>query len=118
MNPKSFDNFKNENLAKTLIMVNRIGQACFAITALAVVSLQLFPDVDLLGLFGSIAGWTLLIGIACFTIIGLAVLNKTNKNTAMQSTLTTLRKIFLYMFLPAMLLTAVLVLIFVVPRYN
>lgn len=65
-----------------------------------------------------VAGLGFVIAMLCFAAIALATINKTSSNTTAQAIGTTLLKVLLYVFLPAVVITIVLTLIFVLPWYQ
>jgi len=121
MNPSVFDNFKNENLSTPLIVLKRIGQVSFGAAALGFVIFQFNGGQTggnaLLDSTNAVAGYGLLLGIVCFAIVGLVALGRGSKKTSTAHAAgRSLKKIFLYMYLPAIIITILLTLIFILPR--
>ncbi len=115
MNPAIFENFKDQNLSRPLIILKRVGQVSFGVMALGIVIAQLNqgkvggnPFLDFIA-FASF--WGFLVGILCFAIVGLATLGKTKNNTTFQAMGKALLKIFLFIFLPAIIITIILFLV-------
>lgn len=122
MNPVIFEIFKNENLTKPLVVLKRIGQVGVFIAALGVAIIQLNKGVmggtPVLDFISFATGWGFIVAMICFAIVGLVSMGKTKHNNTAQAMGRTLLKIFLYLFLPAIIITLILVFAFILPRYQ
>jgi hypothetical protein len=102
--------FKNTNLSKPMIVVKYVGQLSLLVFALSFVIIQANGNevggTPLLDIASATGGYTFLLGIICLVIVAASVLGVKN----------TISKVFLYMFLPAIILTAILVVVFVLPN--
>jgi len=121
MHPAIFNYFKNENLSPLLIIVKRIGQAGMLIGFIGVATMQFnegkIEETPFFNMFPNLIGWSFVIGLACLAIVGMYALGKTKNNNTAQAMGRTFLKVFLYMYLPAIIITFVLAMIFLVPRY-
>lgn len=122
MNPGIFDNFKNENLTPLMIVLKRIGQVCLFILAACVLVTQLnhgqvggTPFLDSMVWAG---GFSFFVGIACFAIVGLYSLGKSKNNNTVQATGKSLLKILLLIYVPAIVITAILTFTIILSRYQ
>ncbi len=104
------EGFKNANLSKPMIAFKYIGQLGLVIFALSVVVIQAndgkTSESPLLDAASLVGGYGFIVGLLCLIIVAISVLGLKN----------TVSKIFLYMFLPAIILTAILVVVFVLPN--
>ena len=122
MNSALLDIFKNENLTAPIIICKRIGQVAFSLTLIYIVITQFnqgkVGGSPFLDAIAWVAGIGFMVGILCFAIVGLYSLGKNKTNNTAQAVGKSFLKIFLYMYLPAIIIGAVLVFIFVLPRYQ
>ena len=106
------DSLANANLPALIIFFKYLGQAGFIAFALYFIVTQFYrgstEGAPILDIASEVGKYGIIIGITSFIIVGLYVLG-------FRSAIT---KIFLYMFLPAIILTAILVYIFVLPQYQ
>jgi amino acid permease len=121
MSPKIFDIFKNENLPKPLLIIKRLGSAVMALCLVGVGMIQFTQDEDhsteVYNILYSLVAWSFFVSVLCFAAIAITTVGKTKNTSIMQSVGNTMSKVFLYMFLPAILLTIVLIVVFTLPRY-
>lgn len=115
--------FKNENLSPALLAIKRVGQFGFALFPISIGIFQMNGGQVEGNSYVDIAAWLLriglVIGIICFSTIVLDSLrNPKGGNDARRSFLTGFKKIVLFMYLPAIVLATILVILFVLPRYN
>ena len=122
MNPAIFEFINNEHLSKPLRIVKLIGKGCLLCSFVGIGIIQLnqgkMGGTPLLDFTTWIIAWGFILGFICFAVVGLVSLNITKNNSTAQAALQSLKKIFLYMFLPAIVITLILVVIFVLPRYQ
>ena len=121
-NTPLLDHFKNENLSPKLLLLKRSG-----VVGAIIAAAGLFIIMQLNG--GKVGGTPFqdvvsdataigaLVAIVSFVIIAMVSTGKTKSNTATQAIGRTLLKTFLYMLLPAIIITFILVAIFILPRY-
>lgn len=121
MNPSIFNAFKNENLSPSLILIKRIGQTAILAAVVGIIITQIQQGEQGGTLLATIASWLIgvgfLVGIICFAVIGISSIERTKTNTATQAVRKSISKLFLYIYLPAFIITALLIVIFVLPRY-
>jgi len=119
MKPVLFDIFKNENLTLPMLILKRIGQVGFSLLLLSVIIVQLNQGKAEGSLLLDIAVWAggtgFFVGIACFAIVGLFSLGKNKKNSTIQAVGGSFLKVFLYIFLPAIIITAIITFTVVLP---
>ena len=121
-NTPLLDHFKNENLSPKLLLLKRLGVIGAIIAAAGLFIIMQLNGGKVGGtLFQDIVSDATAIGalvaIVSFVIIAMASAGKTKSNTATQAIGRTLLKTFLYMLLPAIIITFILVAIFILPRY-
>ncbi len=118
-----FDIFKNENLTQPLLALKRIGKICLILAAIGIGIIQISGEqiggsvyLDIATRF---AGIGFLAGMVCFSVIALYSLSKTRAQQTTHSAIASgFKKMFLYIYLPAIIITIILVILFVLPRYQ
>lgn len=118
-----FDMFKNEHLTPAMRAVKFVGQLCLVVAAIGVAAIQLnggkLTDDPFMSVMSGFAGIGFMAGIVCFAIVGLFALGKGNGTSKTHSALGKgFAKIFLYIYLPAIIGTIILTVLFVLPRYQ
>lgn len=118
-----FDIFKNENLTQPLLALKRIGKICLILAAIGIGIIQISGEqiggsvyLDIATRF---AGIGFLAGMVCFSVIALYSLSKARAQQTTHSAIASgFKKMFLYIYLPAIIITIILVVLFVLPRYQ
>lgn len=122
MNPGIFEFIKDEHLSKPLRVLKWAGKICMMISLMGIAIVQLnngtMGNSSILDYFIRFTGWGLIAGILCFAFLGLISVGKTANNTSLQAIVHTLKKIFLYIFLPAIVITIFLTAVYILPRYQ
>jgi heme/copper-type cytochrome/quinol oxidase subunit 2 len=114
---KVFDIFKNNNLTTPMVIVKRIGQIGFIATAAGVLAIQLGSGW-VYSIASAIMAYGFIIGMICFAIVAAYSSGKNRASTTAQAIGGSLLKVLLYIFLPAIIITLLLVLIFGLPQYR
>lgn len=122
MHPSSFNFLDNKNLSPRFIIVKRIGQFGM-IVALAGISVFQFnggniAETPLLGIVPGLVAGGLVVSMICFAILALASSGKTKTNSTARAMGRSFLKVSLYIYLPAFIIAAILIVIFVLPRYQ
>jgi len=104
------EGYKNKNLSKPLIVIKYIGQFGFIVAIIGVGILQYnrseVAGTPFLETVSSLTAFGVLTGIISLVIVALGVMGIKN----------TFVKVFMYMFLPAIIITIILTIIFILPR--
>lgn len=119
---KVFDIFKNDNLPTPMIIVKRLGQIGFIATAVGIIAIQMNNGEVGGGWVHSVASaitaYGFIIGIVCFAIVAAYSSGKSKASTTTQAIGGSLLKVLLYIFLPAIIVTLLLIVIFGLPQYR
>ena len=112
MNPAIFEFIKDEHLTKPFKIIKLIGKTCLAVSLVALIvaelALRKMGGGSYLDLASVVIGLGLIIGMICFAIVGLVSTGKTDNNSSSQAIVRSLKKVFLFLFLPAIVITMIL----------
>ncbi len=112
MHPRIFSFFRDESLPKPLRILKRLGQIGMWVFVVYAIVYQLngnkFEGTPLLDTLRIIVSVAVFVSFGSFTIIAMFAAGKTSQNTMLQAIGRSLLKIFLYMFLPAIVITIIL----------
>lgn len=118
-----FEIFKNENLTPPLLVLKRIGKVCLVLAAIGIGIIQIgggqIGGSVYLDIATKFAGIGFLAGMVCFSVIALFSLGKARAQQTTHSAIASgFKKMFLYIYFPAIIMTIILVILFVLPRYQ
>lgn len=116
---KSFFFFDDQKLNSPQLLLKRIGVPAFVVSFIAQLILYILENsivIDMLNLplYISVLMWLFaggfMLGVLTFALAGIYYIGRNNGHSTFLASLGhTLKKVFLYLFLPAIVLTAILV---------